>query len=157
METERKDVASKIINASADEIYQAIINPDALASWIAPKGMRAQINQFEPWEGGRYQIRLSYDKPADKEQFAKSSDGSDITQGKFLKLLAGRQVSQSVDFVSDNPDFAGTMIMTYQLVNTGEATLVRITAENVPEGISRKDHLEGIHSTLENLAHYLKD
>lgn len=114
MKTERKDVASRVIKASADEIYQAIIDPDALAGWLAPKGMQAQINQFEPWEGGRYQITLSYDQPADKEKFAKSTDGSDITQGKFLKLLPARQVSQSVDFVSEDPDFAGTMRMTYE-------------------------------------------
>ncbi|SEI50875.1 Uncharacterized conserved protein YndB, AHSA1/START domain [Dyadobacter sp. SG02] len=157
METERKDVASKIINASVDEIYQAIIDPNALASWLAPKGMQARINQFEPWEGGRYQITLSYNRPEDKEKFAKSSDGSDITQGEFLKLLPGRQVSQSVEFVSENPDFAGTMSMTYELANMGEATLVTITAENVPKGISPKDHLEGINSTLENLAQYLED
>ena len=158
METERKDVASKVIRASVSEIYQAITDPHALAIWLPPQGIQAQINQFEPWEGGSYQITLSYDHPADKEKFAKSSDGSDITKGKFLRLLPGRRVSQSVEFVSENPDFAGTMSMTYELANMGEeGTLVTITAENVPKGISRHDHLEGINSTLANLAHYLED
>jgi uncharacterized protein YndB with AHSA1/START domain len=156
METERKDIASKIIKASCDEIYQAIIDPYALACWLPPKNMQAQINQFELWEGGKYQITLSYDQPEDREKFAKSSDGSDITQGKFLKLLPGECVSQSVEFVSENPDFAGSMIITYELKSHGEQTLVTIIAENVPKGISVEDHLAGMNSTLANLAHYLE-
>ncbi|MCF0070781.1 hypothetical protein LZD49_09885 [Dyadobacter sp. CY261] len=37
------------------------------------------------------------------------------------------------------------------------ATLVTITAENVPKEISPTDDLEGINSILANLAHYLGD
>lgn len=156
METERKDTASKIIKASAEEIYKAIIDPRVLALWLPPKNMKAQINLFELWEGGRYQITLSYDHPEDKEKFAKSSDGSDITQGKFLKLVPGKCVSQSVEFVSENVGFAGSMIMTYELANRDEGTLVTIVAENVPNGISPDDHLAGMNASLNNLTHYLE-
>ena len=156
MNSERKDIASKIIRASSDEIYQAIMDPQALVSWLPPENMNAQIQQFEPWEGGSYQITLSYDHAEDREQFAKSSDGSDITEGKFLKLLPGKLVSQSVEFASDKPEFAGTMTMTYQLTDCNDGTEVTIIAENVPKGISPEDHIAGINSTLDNLAHYLE-
>jgi uncharacterized protein YndB with AHSA1/START domain len=156
METERKDTASKIIKAPAEEIYKAIIDPRALALWLPPKNMKAQISLFEPWEGGRYQITLSYDLPEDKEKFAKSSDGSDITQGKFLKLVPGKCVSQSVEFVSENIGFAGSMTMTYELARCDEGTIVTIVAENVPNGISPDDHLAGMNSSLTNLALYLE-
>lgn len=155
MDAERKDTASKIIKASANEIYQAIIDPRALALWLPPKNMKAQIKLFEPWEGGRYQIILSYEDPQDRAKFAKSSDGTDITQGTFLKLQPGKCVSQSVEFVSGNIGFAGSMIMTYELANRDEGTLVTIIAENVPSGISPEDHLAGMNSTLTNLADYL--
>lgn len=156
MGTERKDTASKIIKASAGEIYQAIVDPRALACWLPPENMKAQINLFEPWEGGRYQITLSYDDPDDKKRFAKSSDGSDITRGKFLTLLPDKCVRQSVEFVSENPEFAGTMTMTYKLAAGGEGTLVTIIAEHVPKGILAEDHLAGMNATLANLAHYLE-
>jgi uncharacterized protein YndB with AHSA1/START domain len=102
----KKGYRVKVIKASGEEIYQAIIDPHALACWVPPENMQDQINQFELWKGGRYQITLGYDHPEDREKFGKSSDGSDITQGKFLKLVPGKCVSQSVGFVSENPAFA---------------------------------------------------
>ncbi|GGN13490.1 hypothetical protein GCM10010967_57090 [Dyadobacter beijingensis] len=156
METTRKDIASKVVQASADEIYRAIIDPQALAHWLPPRNMRARINQFEPWEGGQYRITLSYDHPDLGAKFAKSSDASDIAQGSFLKLSPGKCVVQSVEFVSDNPDFAGVMTMTYALSRAGDGTQVTIIAEHVPPGISPDDHLAGMNSTLDNLAQYME-
>ena len=155
MKSERKDTASKVIKASPEVIYNAIIDPKALVSWLPPENMKAQIQQFEPWGGGRYQITLTYDRQ-DDGKYGKSSEGTDITHGKFIELAPGKRVSQSVDFVSDNPAFAGTMIMTYELAAVDDETRVTITAEHVPEGISPEDHKAGISSTLKNLAAYLE-
>jgi uncharacterized protein YndB with AHSA1/START domain len=155
MKSERKDTASKVIKASPEAIYNAIIDPGALVCWLPPENMKAQIQQFEPWEGGAYQITLTYDRP-DDGKYGKSSEGTDITHGKFIELVNGKRVSQSVEFVSDNPAFAGRMIMTYELAVVNDGTEVTIIAEHVPEGISTEDHRAGISSTLKNLAAYLE-
>ena len=34
----RTDTASSVIMASPSTIYQAFLNPEALASWLPPKG-----------------------------------------------------------------------------------------------------------------------
>ena len=60
-----------------------------------------------------------------------------------------------MDFVSDDPDFEGTMTMTWEVEQVGDDTCVRITAEEVPDGISAEDHAEGLSSSLSNLARYL--
>lgn len=155
METERKDTVSRIIKGSPEAIYQAIVDPKALATWLPPGNMQARIDTFEPWEGGAYRIVLTYNNDADKAAFAKSGEGTDIAQGHFLELVPGKKVSQSVEFTSDNPQFAGTMRMTYELLPIEAGTRVTITAENVPRGITPEDHEQGMNSSLENLDAYI--
>ena len=50
---------------------------------------------------------------------------------------------QAVDFVSDDPRFAGTMTMTWAVSEAGDGTRVDIRADDVPDGISAEDHAAG--------------
>jgi hypothetical protein len=59
---------------------------------------------------------------------------------------------QLVEFDSEDPVFAGEMIMTWTLAAVSEGTTVTIVCENVPEGVRKEDHDVGLRSTLENLA-----
>ena len=47
------------------------------------------------------------------------------------------------------------MTMTWEVTTVDDGTLVTITAENVPDGISAEDHAVGLASSLANLASYL--
>jgi hypothetical protein len=66
------------------------------------------------------------------------------------------RVVQEVDFVSDDPAFAGTMVMTWAVHPSDHATRVEFIAELVPDGISAEDHASGMASSLKNLAAYLE-
>jgi hypothetical protein len=57
-----------------------------------------------------------------------------------------------VDFVSDDPKFAGTMTMTWAVAAVDGGTRVDIIADDVSDGISADDHATGLASSLENLA-----
>lgn len=63
---------------------------------------------------------------------------------------------QEVEFVSDDPAFAGTMSMTWQLTPAGEATRVDFIADHVPDWISAEDHAVGLASSLANLAAFVE-
>jgi Activator of Hsp90 ATPase homolog 1-like protein len=65
-------------------------------------------------------------------------------------------VVQAVDFVSDDPTHAGTMTMTWEVTAVDAGTRVDIRADDVPAGISAKDHAAGLASSLANLATYLE-
>ena len=149
---QRKDTASKTINASPQVIYQAFIDPKALIVWLPPKGMKTRIDQFEPHEGGSYRMILTYENP--EEAHGKSSQNADVVEGKFVELVPGKRIVQLVEFTADDPAFAGTMTMTYQLSPTPDGTEVTIIGENVPAGIKPDDHQKGMASTLANLASY---
>jgi hypothetical protein len=65
-------------------------------------------------------------------------------------------VVQAVDFVSDDERFAGTMTMTWELSEENDGTKVRISADDVPSGITAEDHAAGMASTLANLASFVE-
>ncbi|WP_238554342.1 SRPBCC domain-containing protein [Geomicrobium sp. JCM 19038] len=133
-------------------IYQAYLNPKALASWLPPKGMSGHIDVFDPREGGTYSMTLTYER--NQSTPGKTSDHTDVTQGKFLRLDPDKKIVLSIIFESEDPAFASEMIQTWYLEAVPEGTKVTIVCENVPEGIRKEDHDAGLMSTLENLAAY---
>jgi hypothetical protein len=63
---------------------------------------------------------------------------------------------QAVEFVSDDPAYAGTMTMTWEITEVDGATRVDIIAEGVPDGIAAENHAAGLASSLANLTKYLE-
>jgi hypothetical protein len=86
----------------------------------------------------------------------KASAESDIVEARFIDVVPGERVVQAVDFISDDPAYAGTMTMTWEVTAAGAQTRVDIVAEDVPDGISAQDHAVGLASSLTNLAAYLE-
>ena len=116
--------------------------------------MTARFERFDPRPGGSYRLVLTYADPADSR--GKSSADSDIVEARFVDVVPDVRVVQAVDFVSDDPEFAGTMTMTWAVAAVEGGTRVDITADDVPDGISPEDHSTGLTSSLENLATYIE-
>ena len=45
----------------------------------------------------------------------KATADSDIVEARFVDIVPGERIVQAVDFVSDDPAYAGTMTMTWQV------------------------------------------
>ena len=150
--TGRTHSGSRLIKASPEAIYRALTDADAIAAWRAPQGMRARILELDLREGGGFRMALEY-QGADHPP-GKSSPEADIVRGRYGRLVPGRQVVELVEFDSDDPAFAGTMVVTTHLEPVEGGTEVTIRCEDVPEGISEADHQAGIASSLANLARY---
>lgn len=86
----------------------------------------------------------------------KAMADSDVVEGRFVDVVPGVRVVQAVDFVSDDPAYAGTMTMTWEVTAVDGGTRVDITADDVPDGITAEDHAEGLASSLTNLADHLE-
>ena len=150
----RTDTASRVIMAEPQTIYQAFLNPKLLVSWLPPKGMSGHIDNFDPREGGTYNMTLTYEE--DQRSSGKTSENTDVYQGKFLELVPDKRIVQLVIFDSESPDFTGEMIQKWLLESIAEGTRVTIICENVPNGIRKEDHDLGLKSTLENLAIFVE-
>jgi uncharacterized protein YndB with AHSA1/START domain len=150
----RTDTASRIVGANPDAVYRAFSTAESLMAWLPPGGMTGRALAYDFREGGRYRIELTYDAAA-RPGAGKTTARSDVSTGRFLTLEPGRRIVQTVEFESNESSFAGQMLMTWSFDAIPGGTRVTITAENVPPGISKADHDEGLRASLEKLARYL--
>lgn len=127
------------------------MDPKAIASWRPPTGMKCQIFEFEPREGGAFRMSFSY-ADAVHDLPGKTSEHADVFHGRFSRLDPDKQIVELVEFETDDPAFAGAMTVTTTLAPVPGGTEVTILCENVPVGIRPGDHEKGMTSTLANLA-----
>ncbi len=71
-------------------------------------------------------------------------------------VVPNERISLAIAFVSDAPDFAGTMTMTWIFAPENGGTRVTITAVDVPPGIRPEDHEQGMVSSLADLAAHVE-
>lgn len=149
----RVDSASRLVPVSPSAVYRAFEDPKAMESWLAPGNMTAEMLHFDFREGGSYRMRLCYVNPEDGR--GKTSQNADEVEVGFIRIVDGRRIEQAVRFMSNDPEFSGSMRLTWTFDPVAGGTLVGIQAEDVPRGIRREDHEAGMNSTLANLAAFL--
>lgn len=141
------------MTAPPEKVYAAFVDADALVAWLPPAGMSGRFERFDPRPGGSYRMVLTYiDAPGSG---GKATVDSDIVEVRFVDIVPGVRIVEAVDFVSDDPAYAGTMTMTWEITGVDGGARVDITADEVPDGVSVKDHAAGMNSSLANLASYL--
>lgn len=146
---------SKDINAPAEQVYNAFINPKALESWQAPGDMTAKVHNFDLSVGGGYKMSLFY-PDSEQQMKGKTTDKEDRFTARFVELAPFKKIVQAVKFDTINPDFAEEMIMeiTFQPIASG--TRVTMLFRNIPRGISPEDNEAGTISSLEKLGKYVE-
>ncbi|MFF2203603.1 SRPBCC family protein [Streptomyces sp. NPDC058145] len=150
----RMDSASRVIAAPPDRVWAALVDREALMAWLPPAGMTGRFERFDARPDGSYRLVLTYSDASGAP--GKATVDSDIVEARFVDIVPGVRVQQAVDFVSDDPAYAGTMTMTWEVTAVGAGTRVDMVAENVPDGISAEDHAAGLASSLSNLAAYIE-
>lgn len=112
---------------------------DAVAS---PSGMSGRALEYDFRDGGRYKIELRYEDGTSTGS-GKTTDRTDITKGRFLQLVPGRRIKQSVEFESSDPTLAGEMTMTWSFEPASEGAMVTVTADNVPRVSAKQTMMPG--------------
>jgi uncharacterized protein YndB with AHSA1/START domain len=150
----RTDRGSRVMAASPGRVWAALVDPEALLAWLPPGGMTARFERFDARPGGSYRMVLTYADASGSP--GKATADSDVVEARFVDIVPGERVVQAVDFVSDDPAYAGTMTMTWEIAVVEAGTRVDIVAEDVPDGVSAEDHAAGLSSSLANLADYVE-
>jgi uncharacterized protein YndB with AHSA1/START domain len=150
----RTDSGTHVMAAPLERVWAALVDPGALVAWLPPGGMTARFERFDARPGGSYRMVLTYAGGAGAP--GKATADSDVVEARFVDIVPDERVVQAVDFVSDDPAYAGTMTMTWQVTAVDAGTRVDIIADDVPDGISAADHAAGISSSLEKLARYVE-
>jgi uncharacterized protein YndB with AHSA1/START domain len=150
----RTDRASRVIAAPPERVWAALVDPEALRAWLPPSGMVGRFERFDARPGGSYRMVLTYSDASSAP--GKATADSDIVEARFVDIVPGERVVQAVGFVSDDPAYAGAMLMTWEVTAADAGTRVNIVAEDVPDGISTADHAAGLAASLANLAAYVE-
>ena len=108
----RTDRASRVIAAPPGRVWAALVDPEALMAWLPPGGMTGRFERFDARPGGSYRMVLTYSDASGAP--GKATAESDIVEARFVDIVPGERVVQAVDFVSDDPAYAGTMTMTWR-------------------------------------------
>ncbi|MCP2280666.1 Uncharacterized conserved protein YndB, AHSA1/START domain [Nocardia amikacinitolerans] len=140
----------KHIRASRSTVYGLLLDADAVARWRVPTGMTSHVHEFEPREGGRFRITLTYDDPTDT---GKTTAQSDTYQGRFVTLIPDEQVVEIIEFESDDPAAGGEMTVAVTLSDAadGGTDLVAIH-EGLPSAVKPEDNELGWRLALAKLA-----
>jgi uncharacterized protein YndB with AHSA1/START domain len=146
---------SRLIDAPREALYEAFIDRDAVAAWLAPEGMTSSVRDFDARVGGGYSMTLVY--PESEEHFhGKSSEREDRFTARFVELVPFERIVQTIRFESDDPTFGGEMTMIVTLDEREVGTEVTIEFEQIPPGIRPEDNDAGTRSSLEKLARYIE-
>jgi uncharacterized protein YndB with AHSA1/START domain len=137
------------INAPRADVYRALLDPQAVATWMVPDGMTSHVHTFDAREGGEFRITLTYATPTTT---GKTSAQTDTFQGRFSELVPDERVVQVIEFDTEDPALRGEMIVSYSLVEANGGTDVVAAHENLPPGISAADNQTGWRMSLTKLA-----
>ncbi|WP_165187347.1 SRPBCC domain-containing protein [Caulobacter soli] len=143
--------ASRLIPASPDAVWAALMDPKALEQWLPPGDMTGAMHAFDGRVGGGFEMSLYY--PEDEaRQVGKTAEREDRTRVRFAAIAPGRQVVWAVLFDTDDPTLKGEMTITLSLEPAPDGTRVTLLSENLPPGLRPADNKEGSKESLKNLA-----
>jgi uncharacterized protein YndB with AHSA1/START domain len=137
------------IDAPRSAVYQALLDPVAIAAWRVPDGMHSRVHTFEAREGGVFRISLTYEEPG---RTGKTSAHTDTYHGRFVKLVPDSQVIEAIEFETADPSMRGEMTLTVTLSDAGGGTDLVGVHESLPPGVSVADNELGWRQALARLA-----
>jgi uncharacterized protein YndB with AHSA1/START domain len=141
------------VNAPRANVYRALLDARAVATWMVPNGMTSHVHAFEAREGGFFRISLTYDDPTGT---GKTTAHTDTYHGHFVKLVPDEQVVELLEFETADAAMQGEMRITFTLTEADGGTDVAAVHDNLPPGISSADNETGWRMALDKLAAFVE-
>ena len=120
---------SRHINAPQERVYRALLDAEAVRTWMVPTGMTSEAHAFEPWEGGAIHISLTYEEPTGA---GKTTAHTDTYHGGFVKLAPNERVVETVEFETDDPAMQGEMTIAMTLADAEGGTEIVAVHDGLP-------------------------
>ncbi len=146
---------ARVIRASPQQLYDAFLDPAALAAWLPPAGMTGRMHAFDPRVGGGYEMSLFY--PPEERRFrGKTAEREDRVRVRFVELAPPHRIVEAVRFVSDDPAYGGEMTLTVLIEAAAGGTAVTLAFDNLPPGLRPEDNDAGARASLAQLARHVE-
>src|SRR5688572_812831 len=87
----------RVMQAPAERIYRAFIDPDAMGKWLPPHGFTGKVHEMDARVGGTYKMSFTNFSTQNSHSFG----------GKFLELKPHEVIRYTDKF--DDPKLPGEM------------------------------------------------
>jgi uncharacterized protein YndB with AHSA1/START domain len=113
----------RVLRASPEKVYRAVLDPDALVKWNPPNGFTAKVHHLDAKVGGTFRMSFTNFSTGKSHAFG----------GKYLELIPHERIR--VTDVFDDPNLPGEMQTTYTLKKVSCGTDLTIVQEGLPDTI----------------------
>jgi uncharacterized protein YndB with AHSA1/START domain len=128
-------VVRRVIAASAEDLFDAWLDPEALAQWMRPGTINSTVARVEPRVGGSYEITMQ------------GQSGPIVHKGVYRAIeRPNRLVFTWISGPTENTE----TLVTVDFVRVDRRTEVIVTHEKLPES-AKPSHRNGWTSGLEHL------
>jgi uncharacterized protein YndB with AHSA1/START domain len=110
----------RVLRSSPERIYNAFLNPYALAKWLPPHGFVGEVDEMDAQVGGGY--RMSF--------INLGTGSSNSFSGQYVELLVNEKIAYINRF--DDPNLAGEMHVSVSLKKVICGTEIRIIQSGIP-------------------------
>jgi uncharacterized protein YndB with AHSA1/START domain len=141
------------VDAPRTAVYRALVDAQAVSTWMVPPGMTSHVHAFEAREGGWFRISLTYDTPT---ATGKTTAHTDTYHGRFVELVTNQKVVEVVEFETTDPAMKGEMTITFSLSDARNGTDILAVHDRLPPGLSATDNQLGWEMSLAKLAALLE-
>ena len=137
------------VRAPRMAVYRALVDGAAVQRWRVPDGMTSHVHEYDAREGGPLRVSLTYQG----DGAGKSGGRTDTYHGRFVTLIPGERVVESLEFETADPALQGPMTITFELRDAADGgTDVIGTHEGLPPGVREADNDLGWSMALRKLA-----
>lgn len=130
----------RVLKSTADRVYRAFLDPDALAKWLPPHGFVGKVHEMDAKVGGKY--RMSFTNH--------TTGGSHSFGGEYLELVPGQTLRYTAQF--DDPNLPGQMQTTVTLRDIFCGVEMKVVQEGIPGVIPTEACYLGWQESLTLLA-----
>ncbi len=130
----------RVIPATADKVFRAFTEADALASWIPPFGYICTVHELDERAGGKHRASFRNFTTGEAHSFG----------GTYLEVIPGEKLSYTSQF--DDPNMRDEMRTTVTLRAVPMGTELRIEQSGIPEVIPPESCHLGWQDSLQKLA-----
>ncbi|XYH98630.1 SRPBCC domain-containing protein [Sorangium sp. So ce1128] len=138
-----ESTTTRFIKAPRSRVYSALVDGQALSTWLCPEGATSRLHECVPEVGGHFRMEITH---------APGPDGTRLFDLVFVEMRPDEAVVWRGSFVSDDPVMRSEMQLTFTLEDEADGTRITLRHEGIPESISIEDNERGSASSLSNLA-----
>mgnify|MGYP000712269161 CR=1 FL=1 len=130
----------RVLRAPAERVFQAFVDPDAMAKWLPPHGFTGRVHSMDARVGGGYRMSFTQLSNGQTHSFG----------GTFLEFEPGVRLRHTDRF--DDPNLPGEMVTTVSFRTVSVGTELSIEQSGIPDPIPPEACCLGWQESLQLLA-----